>query len=116
MFALPESTLSPVLGRWPRRPWNIDEDKQEFPTGYPYPVRSKVCTFGGVSPLNLYLNFRIKFGGNQNLFEQDNSFQFRKSRAEGYVIPVQIKKDALWYHNVVKYVKLNLLVFLLVST
>jgi hypothetical protein len=37
-------SYSPVLGRWPRRPWNIDEDKQEFPTGYPYPVRSKVGT------------------------------------------------------------------------
>jgi len=55
--------------------------------------------------LNLHLIIRLKFTGNQNLFEQDNSFQFRKSRAEGYVIPVQIKKDAFQYHNVVKYVK-----------
>jgi hypothetical protein len=45
-----------------------------------------------VSPLNLYLIFRLKFKGNQNLFQQEESLQDRRKTQKEWVIPIQNEK------------------------
>jgi hypothetical protein len=42
--------------------------------------------------LNLYLIFRLKFKGNQNLFQQEESLQDRRKTQKEWVIPIQNEK------------------------